>query len=306
MYTALFAFSTFFMLRKGLSNRTRNTMLVVSVVMYTVSATHWALTTAITVRRLRIGKVFIKPIEALALIYVPSVNFILSDCIILWRAWVLWDRRFILFTPPFIFMLCTLVISVASAIFTYEGYKTKSVRKTDISNILRWCICGLTISTNLWATCLLFIRAWQHRRLLRSQFGKENATSKAESALVFLIESGALYLCIWLTFITVAAVASPAVLLFRISIVQLVGIYPTAVFVVVTMRMSAADILSHLGRDTHHHPSTMIFTPPSPTVQPPILVMTVGSSSDSGSLVGSREDISTNTLAPKTVGQDVT
>ncbi|KAI0252410.1 hypothetical protein BJV78DRAFT_354086 [Lactifluus subvellereus] len=88
------------MLRKGLSNRTRNTMLVVSVVMYTVSATHWALTTAITVRRLRIGKVFIKPIEALTLIYVPSVNFILSDCIILWRAWVLWDCRFILFTPP--------------------------------------------------------------------------------------------------------------------------------------------------------------------------------------------------------------
>ncbi|KAI0252429.1 hypothetical protein BJV78DRAFT_356052 [Lactifluus subvellereus] len=135
-------------------------MLVVSVVMYTVSASHWALTTTITVRWVRIGELFITPIEALAFIYVPPVNFILSDCIILWRSWVLWNRRFILFIPPLIFMLCTLVISVADAVFAYEGSKTK--RKADIVNtrVLRWCICGLTISTNLWATCLLFIRAW--------------------------------------------------------------------------------------------------------------------------------------------------
>ncbi|KAI0246582.1 hypothetical protein BJV78DRAFT_128920 [Lactifluus subvellereus] len=97
-------------------------------------------------------------------------------------------------------MLCIFIISVADAVFTYEGSKTMSVHKTDIANILGWCICGLTISTNLWATCLIFIRTWQHRRLLRSQFGKDNATSKAESALVFLVESGAVYLCIWVHF----------------------------------------------------------------------------------------------------------
>ncbi|KAI0252412.1 hypothetical protein BJV78DRAFT_1352428, partial [Lactifluus subvellereus] len=246
VYTALFAFSTFFMLRKGLSNSTRNTMLVVSIVMYTVSATHWALAMAITVRWSSVGNVFVPPSEVVALIFLPTVNVILSDGIVLWRAWVLWDRRFIFFIPPLNFMLCTLVTSAAGAVLTYEGSKTISVRKTHMIDILGWCICGLTIITNLWATCLIFIRAWQHRRLLRSQFGKENATSKAESALVFLIESGALYLCIWLTFITATAVAPPVVLLLRTSIVQLVGIYPTAIFVVVTMRMSAADILSHL------------------------------------------------------------
>ena len=108
-----------------------------------------------------------------------AIKFILSDCIILWRAWVLWNRRFILFIPPMIFIFCTLgerrkspgkrllcdtfyllVISVASAVFTYEGSKTMSVHTTDTSYILRWCICGLTIGTNLWSTCLLFIRVW--------------------------------------------------------------------------------------------------------------------------------------------------
>ncbi|KAI0252408.1 hypothetical protein BJV78DRAFT_1360933 [Lactifluus subvellereus] len=252
---------------------------------------------SIAVRWLGVDKIIITPSEAVVMIYVPIVNYILSDCIVLWRAWVLWNRRFILFIPPLIFILCTLVISVASAAFAYEGFKTKSVRKTDISYTLRWYVWGLTISTNVWATFLIFIRAWEHRRFLRSQFGKENATSKAESVLAFLVESGALYLCIWLTFITVAVVASPATLLFRISIVQLVGIYPTAVFVVVTMRMSAADILSRPGCDTRHHPSAMIFAPSSPTAQPSILAMTAGSSSDSGSFLEPRENKPTRILA---------
>jgi hypothetical protein len=81
----------------------------------------------------------------------------------------------------------------------------------------------------------------QHRRVLRSQFGKETATSKAESVLAFLVESGAFYLCIWVhfdrllyltsglilsprqvTFIAVAAAGSPVVLYFRLCIVQIV------------------------------------------------------------------------------------
>ena len=101
-------------------------MLVVSVVMYAVAATHWALTMAIVARRLRAGNVLTpSSSEALALIYVPAINvrcplttyharmlipvkYFLSDGIVLWRAWVLWNRRFILFVPPVIFLLCTL------------------------------------------------------------------------------------------------------------------------------------------------------------------------------------------------------
>ncbi|KAI0252409.1 hypothetical protein BJV78DRAFT_354093 [Lactifluus subvellereus] len=75
------------------------------------------------------------------------------------------------------------------------------------------------------------------------------------------------------------------------------GIYPTAVFVVVTMRMSAADILSHPGRDTHHHSSTMIFTPPVTNCP------TSYTSYDRWEFIGqrlscgTREDMSTNILA---------
>jgi len=202
-----------------------------------------------------------------------------------------------LFIPPLIFLLGTLVTSVASAAFAYEGLTTESVRKMNMSYTLKWCIWGFTISTNLWSTSLIFIRAWQHRRFLRSQFGDENGATRAESVLAFLVESGALYFCIWLTFVMVAVLNSSVVLFFRTIIVQLVGIYPTTIFVVVTLRMSAADILSHPGLDTRLRPSTLVFAPPPPTVQHSILVTATGSSSDKDSFVGSREDKSSSTSA---------
>ena len=53
-----------------------------------------------------------------------------------------------------------LALSVAAAVTSYEGSITKSVRKTETSYTLKWFLWGFTISTNLWATCLIFIRAW--------------------------------------------------------------------------------------------------------------------------------------------------
>ncbi|KAI0252419.1 hypothetical protein BJV78DRAFT_1202907, partial [Lactifluus subvellereus] len=135
-------------------------MLVVSVVMYAVCATHWALSMATVVRWSTVGNVVIPPSEVVALIYLPAVNYFFSDGIVLWRAWVLWNRRFTLFIPPLIFLLCTLVTSIASAAFAYEGFTTKSVRKMNISYALKWCIWGFSICTNFWSTCLIFIRVW--------------------------------------------------------------------------------------------------------------------------------------------------
>ncbi|KAI0252411.1 hypothetical protein BJV78DRAFT_1352427 [Lactifluus subvellereus] len=299
VYSALFAFSTFLMLRKGLSNRTTNAMLVVSVVMYGAAATHWALEIALTIRQSTHSKVHVMPTpsESVALIYVPAINFFLSDSIVLWRAWVLWNRRSMWFIPPLIFLFSTLVFSVAGLVLAYEGFTTHSAYKANMSYILKWILWGFTISTNLWATCLIFIRAWQHRRSLHSQFSNKSATSKTESALAFLVESGALYLCLWLTFVILAALKSPAVLLFRTNIVQLVGIYPTAIFTVVTMQMSAADILTRPGPQTLHHPPVVGFVPLPPTAQLSTLTTMVGNSSDSDSFIGSCEDRLTRTLA---------
>ncbi|KAH9971921.1 hypothetical protein BGW80DRAFT_1317215 [Lactifluus volemus] len=89
----------------------------------------------------------------------------------------------------------------------------------------------------------MFIRAWQHRRFLRSIFDNENAKSKAEKTLFFLVESGAIYLCIW------------------------VGVYQTAIVVVISMRLSTTDILSRPGGESRPYSTPIVIMPRSPTLQ---------------------------------------
>jgi hypothetical protein len=49
-------------------------MLAVSIVMYTVSASHWGLNIFIDIRGLRKGKLVITPAEFQALVYLPAIN----------------------------------------------------------------------------------------------------------------------------------------------------------------------------------------------------------------------------------------
>ncbi|KAH9980369.1 hypothetical protein BGW80DRAFT_496941 [Lactifluus volemus] len=267
LYTALFAFSTFFTLRKGLSNRTRNSMLAISVVMYAISAIHWSLNFAIAIRSLRIGKFASTLLEALAAGYLTTINLILNDGIVLWRAWILWDRRVVLFILPFLFLVCTLVFTIVDVVFVTDGFITHSMRHVNTGSAFGVAVWCLTLGTNLWATSFMFIRAWQHRRFLRSVFDKENAKSKAEKTLAFLVESGAIYICIWVAFITMSACGSASVILLGNILIQLVGIYPTAIVVVITMRLSAADILSCPGGESHPYSTPIVFMPRSPTSQ---------------------------------------
>jgi hypothetical protein len=102
-------------------------MLAVSAVMYAVSAIHWTVNMAIAAKSLRYGTLLITPFETLVTVYLPTINvrhpsrlhlrrmliaakYILSDAIVVWRAWVVWgpSRRFTVFTPPILSLVCTL------------------------------------------------------------------------------------------------------------------------------------------------------------------------------------------------------
>lgn len=102
-------------------------MLAVSTVMYTVSAIHWALNMALAAKSMRAGAPLVSRFETLVVVYLPTINvryplklhlrrlliavkYILSDGIVMWRAWVVWgpSRRFAIFTPPVLSLVCTL------------------------------------------------------------------------------------------------------------------------------------------------------------------------------------------------------
>ncbi|KAH9971902.1 hypothetical protein BGW80DRAFT_1460113 [Lactifluus volemus] len=243
-------------------------MLAVSVVMYSVSAIHLTFIFTTTIRSSRLGISNFKATlpEIIAVAYLPSINVILSDGIALWRAWLLWDRRVVLFILPFLFLVCTLVFTVVDIIFLSDWLITHSMHNANTVSAFWWAIWGLSVGTNFWATSFMFIRAWQHRRFLRSVFDKENTMSKAEKTLVFLVESGAIYLCILVAYITILACRISWAADLGPSGIQLVGIYPTGIVVVViTMRLSATDTLSCPGHKSCPYSTPIMFMPWSPS-----------------------------------------
>ncbi|KAI0269760.1 hypothetical protein BC834DRAFT_1039460 [Gloeopeniophorella convolvens] len=250
--------------------------------MYTVSAAHWAISIALLVRAARSSPfvgIVMTPVEELADTYLPVITSILGDTIVVWRAWVLWERRRDLFVPPVLFLLATIVVSVASAALTFKGTSSDRQQEIDISYRLQYPIYGLSILTNLWATSLICIRAWQHRRLLQSLMGKSTPRTRAEKVLAFLIESGAIYLCIWVKFAIVNSTSVGWVFILNGVDYQLVGIYPTFIVVVVTMRLSTADVLSqHSGSEKPASSTPIVVT--SRSLQPESFDGSISDTSD--------------------------
>ncbi|KAH9055146.1 hypothetical protein EDB83DRAFT_1109508 [Lactarius deliciosus] len=268
-YSAVFLYSSVLMLKRP-STPVRNYMLAVSAFMYAVSAVHWAMNMAIVTRFLRVGRDFMSPFERLVVVYLPTINYILSDGIVVWRAWVLWgpSRRFTVFIPPLFSLVSTLVLSAAGAAYLYIGTEYESERDDAMSRYLGWTVWGLSVGTNIWATGLIYIQIWQHRQFVRSLLGKGTATSTAEKVLIFMVESGALYLCIWAVYIISTFTDWNGAHFLNTAIVQVVGIYPMTIVLLVTIRLSTADVLSMSGSESSKPPISIRLTSPDslPTV----------------------------------------
>jgi len=197
--------------------------------------------------------------------------------------------------------MCTFASTVASAIYFVEsvhihsGYIT-TTGSTTIGNLLEWLVAFFTIGTNLWATGLIFIRAWQHRRLLRSLSIKETFRTNTEKTLAFLVESGALYLCLWISYTSISIAQNDRGKAFLHSVlVQLVGMYPTMIIIVVAMQLSTADILSRPGAEAG---APFVFTPLSPRPSPQLQIAEDAENSLDGRSTIVSSDDTPQVLAP--------
>ncbi|KAI0051430.1 hypothetical protein FA95DRAFT_1569932 [Auriscalpium vulgare] len=246
LYTALFAFSTYALLYGRPLTRPRLLILAATVAMYAVSALHWASNTAVLVQSLHAEPPVYKMSawQEGVVIYVPIINYILSDAIVLWRAWVIWERRIALVVLPIVFMFGSLVCGCVSALYTIRARTTESIRDVNLGFYIGIGVWVFTTLTNIWATFLIGIKAWQYRRFVRSLMGKASMLTKAERGLALLIESGLLYVFLWAAYEATYFASSQPSLVFDAIIVQLVGIYPTIIVIIVTLKMSSADMIS--------------------------------------------------------------
>ncbi|KAE9383120.1 hypothetical protein BT96DRAFT_928974 [Gymnopus androsaceus JB14] len=129
--------------------------------------------------------------EALITTYMQSwpvtIMLLLSDFMVTWRAWVLFqDKKLWRFGLAF-FMIANIGINIADCIWADVE---ATVENTSIT-ILDSLSSMISLFINIFATLLIAWRAWNHHRILK-QASIQHRTP-VQSILLLLIESGAMF-----------------------------------------------------------------------------------------------------------------
>ncbi|EKM60148.1 uncharacterized protein PHACADRAFT_206328 [Phanerochaete carnosa HHB-10118-sp] len=189
------------------------------------------------------NKIFTSAVTNMSRQLSTLLSVVLGNSVVLWRGWVLWPRRrvvqvisgFLIFATVGLFISGIVVQHTASQEFIPSG-----------GVLSLWL-------TNLWATSLVAYRAWQHRQQIRCHL-RAGLRTRAERALLLFIESGSLYCVLW-TFLMVSSIINYRLMLGPESgglsrsgtaafinrtqvleascLIDLVGMYPTAVIALV-------------------------------------------------------------------------
>ncbi|KAI0319991.1 hypothetical protein OF83DRAFT_1107373 [Amylostereum chailletii] len=219
-------------------------MLAATSIMYLAAAAHWALDIFTIMKQIQdpagYTNIPVRTTYAWSLVnaIVTFTNFWYSDVIVIWRACILWrwDRRIIAISALLLF--ATIVLANLNVAF-YRASREDSIFEVDVFGFF-----GLLMSlvANLWATCLIGIRAWQHRRSTREHLSDGNRTTAVQSIMALLVESGILYCVIWAMFIISKVASLGNISHFLVDAVpQLTGIYPTVIIVLVCFQKTHCD-----------------------------------------------------------------
>lgn len=168
------------------------------------------------------------------------INYILSDCLVIWRAWVLADRR-VLRLVLAVSMVITAGCTIADgAYFIHVGL----VNLPYLSLLINLLLFIPLVLNNLLATGVVLYKAWTYRKEVHINLRRQ---SQIGSLLFLLIESGFIY-CGWWTLFTIAIATEKeqsVPFMFHISIAGLspyaAAIYPMLIILVVEHQKFRAE-----------------------------------------------------------------
>ncbi|EKM60791.1 uncharacterized protein PHACADRAFT_168109 [Phanerochaete carnosa HHB-10118-sp] len=177
------------------------------------------------------------------------VNFVLSDSIVLWRAWVLWHKRRLFVVISAILVLSTLILSSLGVRDTCLPQTSKQAAQ-DFNDLHGLSAMVLSLLTNAWATSLITYKAWEHRQSVRRMFRGGNIGVRSAKILVLFVDSGLLYCMLW-AFLVIETVFDLYInggshqrvvsfikgtnLIFDTALIHIIGMYPTALVVLVSL-----------------------------------------------------------------------
>ncbi|THU81331.1 hypothetical protein K435DRAFT_475815 [Dendrothele bispora CBS 962.96] len=218
-------------------------------------------------------------LEILTMIF-PRIDYVIGDAIVVWRAWVLFERWSIPRITLFICLTGTIVTT-----FVDLGLNIRSYPET-LNGAIRLIMPLPLLITNFVATSLIAYKAWQYRSFLnrnssdRASPSLGNRTrsfgpsrSKVEGVLYLLVESGWVYCMIWMVaIIALFPVMPPSGVSYMSAILPfLTSIYPTIVIILVSIQksplhyssQSPKDGVSNSSQATSEQRSAILFAPGS-------------------------------------------
>ncbi|EIM91554.1 uncharacterized protein STEHIDRAFT_108082 [Stereum hirsutum FP-91666 SS1] len=143
-----------------------------------------------------------------AQLFLPAVNYIASDAIVLWRAWALCttigSRQAHIILIPSALLLGSFVAIIVSIICEVsQGYPLFITFDPDMATNGLFASWVLSLATNIAATCIIRFKAWNHRKFVSANLTQRDGKLKSERILAVIVESGLLYCIFWFVLLVI-------------------------------------------------------------------------------------------------------
>ncbi|KAJ7494302.1 hypothetical protein B0H11DRAFT_1910903 [Mycena galericulata] len=184
--------SIYTLLRKGLrGQRARQAVFAIILTMLVAATAHLGLLGAEYVDRTMLLKRL-----SITQTWLRRFTYFLSDVIVVWRAWVIWQNNRLVHAGLAICILATGVTSLTLAVFNTKSQFEGARYTRNTQNFLGTF--GL-LFTNAVCTLLISWKLWYYRRNIKKYINRPGGDStKVESILILLMETGGLYCVFWI------------------------------------------------------------------------------------------------------------
>ncbi|EIM89508.1 uncharacterized protein STEHIDRAFT_108230 [Stereum hirsutum FP-91666 SS1] len=197
------------LIHQSANSRTPKVFLFIHIFMFSVATSWWALTFAIYQGMLEtasgradsLGTSITTRINVVRQ-YLPLANYLVHDFVVVWRVWSLSARRvrigIVVVGMTTIVVLISLIVASISAADVWPDALHYWMDATPAGYLAEVAF-GMTLFTNIWATAMIALKAWSHRKLIYSteKRWKTRTTTLIQGVMLLLVESGALYCAIW-------------------------------------------------------------------------------------------------------------
>ncbi|KAJ3555401.1 hypothetical protein NM688_g2598 [Phlebia brevispora] len=235
--------------RKGWKTRPNVTLFSMVLVSFGLSSVYWAWEIAVQAARIIVSFVHRDTkLENFSLSnYNPVLNavlefnYVFSDAIVVWRAWILCRedyRRSILL--PILCLACAIpagaaVLAIRVTLCIANTASKASRTLTRASNISQDIGLILSLMTNVTATALIGHKAWRYCLLINETLdGSRHQGQRLQRLLALLIESGFIYSIAGIVLLIAAFIRLPWGTLgdyYNPVYLEFAGVYPTVVVV---------------------------------------------------------------------------